>query len=78
MNAATGAPVEARYRVTGTDCPSYAAKIENAARKMEGVGEVKVSIASQVMTLSVADPPTQLSAVEQTVTERAARLVRRR
>ena len=60
------------------DCPSCAAKIENAARKMEGVGEVKVSIASQVMTLSVADPPTQLSAVEQAVTERAARLVRRR
>ena len=70
--------MEARYRVTGMDCPSCAAKIENAARKMEGVGEVKVSIALQVMTLSVADPPTQLSAVEQAVTEHAARLVRRR
>ena len=57
----------ARYRVTGMDCPSCVAKIEGAARKMTGVEEVKVSIASQVMTLRVKDPATQLAAVERAV-----------
>ena len=45
-----------RYHVTGMDCASCAAKIEGAARKVEGVDEVKVSIASQIMTLNVDDP----------------------
>lgn len=76
MNAATAALLEARYRVTGMDCPSCAAKIENAARKIEGVEEVKVSIASQVMTLSVVDPPMQLAAVERAVTDLGYRLAR--
>ena len=47
----TNAPETARYRVTGMDCPSCAAKIEKAARGVGGVEEVKVSIASQIMTL---------------------------
>lgn len=42
-----------RYRVTGMDCSSCATKIEGAARKIPGVEEVRVSIASQEMTLRV-------------------------
>ena len=57
-----------RYHVTGMDCASCAAKIEGAARKVEGVGDVKVSIASQIMTLNVDDPQTRLPAIEQAVT----------
>ena len=56
------------YHVTGMDCASCAAKIEGAARKVEGVDEVKVSIASQIMTLNVDDPQTRLPAIEQAVT----------
>lgn len=76
MNALTAALFETRYRIAGMDCPSCAAKIENATRKIDGVEEVKVSIASQVMTLSVVDPPTQLPAVEQAVTDLGYRLSR--
>ncbi|ARC38930.1 cation transporter (plasmid) [Paracoccus yeei] len=50
------------------DCASCAAKIEGAVRKVEGVGDVKVSIASQIMTLNVDDPQARLPAVEQAVT----------
>ena len=57
-----------RYHVTGMDCASCAAKIEGAARKVEGVGDVKVSIASQIMTLNVDDPQARLPVVEQAVT----------
>ena len=57
-----------RYHVTGMDCASCAAKIEGAVRKVEGVDEVKVSIASQIMTLNVDDPQTRLPAIEQAVT----------
>ena len=52
----------------GMDCASCAAKIEGAVRKVEGVGDVKVSIASQIMTLNVDDPQTRLPAIEQAVT----------
>lgn len=40
----------ARYRVTGMDCASCAAKIEKAVRSA-GVDDVKVSTATQIMTL---------------------------
>lgn len=76
MNTAAAAPVQARYRVTGMDCPSCAAQIESAARKIDGVEHVKVSIVSQVMTLSVIDPPTRLPAVEHAVTDLGYRLTR--
>lgn len=59
----------ARYHVTGMDCASCAAKIEGAARKVSGVSDVKVSIASQIMTLEVDDPGARLPAVENAVTE---------
>lgn len=56
MNTATQTPETLRYYVTGMDCSSCAAKIEGAARKVPGIADVKVSIASQIMTLEVADP----------------------
>ena len=43
-----------RYRVTGIDCPSCARKIEKAVRSV-GVKNVKVSTATQIMTLRVDD-----------------------
>jgi Co/Zn/Cd efflux system component/copper chaperone CopZ len=57
-----------RYHVTGMDCSSCAAKIEGAARKVEGVNDVKVSIASQIMTLEVDDPAARLPVLENAVT----------
>ena len=56
-----------RYRVTGMDCPSCAAKIEKVVRSA-GIGEVRVSIASQVMTLRADDPISQLPDVERAIT----------
>lgn len=57
----------ARYHVTGMDCTSCAAKIETAARKIDGVADVKVSIASQIMTLEVDDPARRLPVLEAAV-----------
>lgn len=57
----------ARYRVTGMDCPSCAAKIEKAVRAI-GLADVRVSIASQIMTLRPGDPSLQLPQVERAVT----------
>ena len=57
-----------RYFVTGMDCAKCAAKVEGAARKVEGVADVKVSSASQIMTLDVDDPARRLPAVETAVT----------
>jgi Co/Zn/Cd efflux system component/copper chaperone CopZ len=65
----------ARYRVTGMDCPSCAVKIEKAVRSV-GVEEVKVSTATQVMTLHVSDPAVQLPEVERAVTGIGYRLDR--
>ncbi len=61
-------PDAARYRVTGMDCPSCAAKIEKAARGVAGVADVKVSTATQIMTLRVDDPDARLPEVERAVT----------
>ena len=58
----------ARYRITGMDCPSCAAKIEKAARSVPGVADVKVSIASQLMTLRVDDADARLPEIERAVT----------
>ncbi|PTM49554.1 cation transporter [Phreatobacter oligotrophus] len=57
-----------RYRITGMDCPSCAAKIEGAARKVDGVEHVKVSIASQIMTVGVDDPMRRLPELENAIT----------
>ena len=58
-----------RYQVTGMDCSSCAAKIEGATRKVDGVNDVKVSIASQIMTLEVDDPARRLPVVESAITD---------
>lgn len=66
--SASAAMKEVRYHVTGMDCSSCAAKVEKAARGVAGVQDVKVSIASQIMTLEVDDPAARLPAVESAVT----------
>lgn len=76
MDKAASTPDTVRYRVTGMDCSSCAAKIEGAARGVPGVSDVKVSIASQVMTLDVDDPNTRLPVVESAVTDLGYRLAR--
>ncbi len=58
----------ARYRVTGMDCASCAGKIEKAARSVDGIDQVKVSTASQIMTVAASDPSAQLPEVERAVT----------
>ena len=55
-----------RYRVTGMDCASCAAKLSTAARGV-GVEDVKVSTATQIMTLRT--QPGRLAEVERAVTE---------
>ncbi len=60
--------VAKRYRVTGMDCPSCAAKVERAVRSA-GIDDVRVSIASQIMTLRPDDPRSQLPHVERAVTD---------
>src|SRR3546814_574315 len=57
----------ARYRVIGMDCASCAAKIEKAVRSV-GVEDVKVSTATQIMTLHVHDPDARLPEVKRAVT----------
>ncbi|MEO3432340.1 cation diffusion facilitator family transporter [Inquilinus sp. CAU 1745] len=66
----------ARYRLTGMDCASCAAKIESGTRKLPGVEDVRVSITSQTMSLRVDDPSTCLPEVERTVAGLGYRLAR--
>lgn len=73
---AAESPETIRYRVTGMDCASCAAKIEGAAGKVEGVENVRVSIASGLMTLDVDDPAARLPVVEGAVTDLGYRLAR--
>src|SRR3546814_7628023 len=61
-------PEIARYRVHGMDCASCAMKIEGAARGVTGVEEVRVSIASQLMSLTAKDA-SSTAAVERAVTD---------
>lgn len=65
-----------RYRVTGMDCPSCAAKIEKAARSVAGVEDVQVSIASGEMALTLDNPTTRLPEIERTVTGLGYQLTR--
>jgi Co/Zn/Cd efflux system component/copper chaperone CopZ len=67
--ATQGGHVQVRYRVGGMDCPSCVAKIESATRVLPGIATVKVSIASQMMTIALDDEATRLPEVERTVTE---------
>jgi len=64
-----------RYRVTGMDCASCAAKIERAARA-QSVDDVRVSIASQQMTLRLDPSATSLPEVEKAITGLGYKLAR--
>jgi Co/Zn/Cd efflux system component/copper chaperone CopZ len=64
-----------RYRVTSMDCASCAAKIEGAARA-QNVDDVRVSIASQEMTLRLDQSATSLPAVEKAITGLGYKLAR--
>lgn len=75
MHAITlDAPV--RYRVTGMDCSSCATKIEGAARKVPGVDDVRVSIASQEMTLRLHDHAAPLPQLERAIADLGYQLTR--
>jgi Zn2+/Cd2+-exporting ATPase len=45
------AETESRYRIEGMDCPSCAAKIDSAVRRIAGVEEVRVSATAGTMTV---------------------------
>ncbi|MDQ0558720.1 Cd2+/Zn2+-exporting ATPase [Rhizobium mesoamericanum] len=59
--------VEKRYRVSGMDCASCAAKIDTAVRRMPGVEDVSVSVTAGTMTLRH-DGSSDLVAIERKVT----------
>ena len=72
----TGIDSVARYHVTGMDCASDAAEIETAVRAIAGVANVRVSSASQILTLDVVDPAIQLPEVVRAVSEKGYQLKR--
>ena len=57
-----------RYRVTGMDCASCAANIENAVRAV-GIEGPHVSTASQILTLNVMATDSRLAEVEAAVSD---------
>lgn len=63
-----------RYRVTGMDCADCATEIKHATRQVAGVEDVRVSIASQVMTVRVAEFEASLKDVERVVAELGYRI----
>ncbi|MFZ5734888.1 MAG: cation transporter [Pseudomonadota bacterium] len=64
-----------RYRITGMDCASCVAKIEGAARAQK-VDDVRVSMASQEMTLRLDQSATSLPVVEKAITGLGYKLAR--
>ena len=67
-----------RYRVIGMDCADDAREIEEAARGVATVEEVRVSVASQILTLRLTDPEARADDVEQAVAQVGYRLDRLR
>ncbi len=57
-----------RYRVTGMDCSTCATNLGKVARSVSGIYDVRVSIASLVMTLRTVHSSNALPQVEQVVT----------
>ncbi|MGE3875477.1 MAG: heavy metal translocating P-type ATPase [Parvibaculaceae bacterium] len=49
-------PVLHKFKVTGMDCAACARKIETAVGRIEGASDVKVGLASETLSLSLADP----------------------
>jgi Co/Zn/Cd efflux system component/copper chaperone CopZ len=74
--ASTDAGGFVRYRVTGMDCSSCAAKIVKATQQIAGVEDVQVSIASQIMTLRLDRPAARTPDVERVVTALGYRIDR--
>lgn len=66
--SAQGAEI-VRYRVSGMDCPTCAAKIASAARQLVGVRDAQVSIASQIMTLRLENAEAATREIERVVTQ---------
>ncbi|HEX6104474.1 MAG TPA: cation transporter [Gemmatimonadales bacterium] len=66
---------QVRYRVLGMDCAADAAEIERAVRTVSGVEAAKVSAATQLLTVRVAEPAGALGALEAAVTDLGYRLV---
>lgn len=63
----SAASTSLQYRVIGMDCAHDAREIEDAARGTGVIRDVRVSVSSQIMTLSLAEPADGTSAVEQAV-----------
>lgn len=64
-----GSETLVRYRVAGMDCADCAAEIQHATEDLPGVAHVRVSIASQLLTLHVTDAAEVGPAVEQAVSQ---------
>jgi Co/Zn/Cd efflux system component len=60
-------PATTRYHLTGMDCARCAVEIKDAVRKVGGVLSVDVSIAAQILTVSVDDAVARLPEVEDAV-----------
>jgi Co/Zn/Cd efflux system component len=58
-----------RYRVTGMDCADCATEIERATSAVAGVEHVRVSIASQILSLHATNPDVARAGVEHAVRE---------
>ncbi len=52
------------WKVAGMDCGSCAATIRTALEKMPGVGDLKISIATETLSLRLADGATAASAID--------------
>ena len=63
----TAPATRVRYRVTGMDCADDAAEIERAARSSGGVEDVKVSVATQILTVGAGDQDPRLPGLEHAV-----------
>ena len=61
------APASLRYRVEGMDCPSCAATIETAVRRLQGVGDVRLNYGTQVLALRLDEAATPRAALEEQV-----------
>lgn len=70
----SSASVSLQYRVIGMDCAHDAREIEDAARGTGVIRDVRVSVSSQIMTLSLADTTDGPRAVEQAVSAIGYRL----
>lgn len=76
MNHAAQVGQVVRYRVTGMDCSSCVAKIEQATRSAPGVTDIKVSLATQTMSVTVDDANARLPQIEKAIEGLGYRLAR--